>query len=257
VTDHRAFAVDLARRAGEVIRTNFQLGTSKTWKDDGTPLTVTDLMVNEMVLKNVAEFFPDHGVIGEEASTRPNDKREWVWICDPIDGTVPFSHGIPNFVFSLALTHHNEPVLGVVYDPMADRMYVAEKGKGAFLNDEPVRVSSVSEFNSLVIDLEDPTADGQDLRYALRKRGALVTTLWSAVYAGSCVAGGGIAGAVCFPTHIWDAAALAILVTEAGGKVTDLDGNPLKLVEPLPGLVVSNGDVHDALIEELQLNLAR
>ena len=251
---YRDFAVDIAQRAGDIMTTNFALGMSKTWKADGSPLTVSDLMINDMLISAVNETYPEHAVVGEEASIRNDENREYVWICDPIDGTVPFSHGLPLFTFSLALVHDGQPVLAVVNDPMSDRFFIAEKGTGATVNNTSMSVAPVEEIGTLVIDLEDAQIDALStgsFRGRLRQRGAMVTTLWSAVIASTRVATGELAAVICKGGHVWDVAAAALLVTEAGGIATDLRGEPIEFVEPLEGFVLSNGEVHDALLEDL------
>ena len=113
--DYLETAVSLARQAGEMARANFTLGMAREWKEDSTPVTVTDLAINHLVIAEIGRRFPTHGVLGEEVSSLAPD-HEWVWVCDPIDGTIPFSHGIPVTAFSLALTYQGETLLGVVYD---------------------------------------------------------------------------------------------------------------------------------------------
>ena len=125
------FAIGLARRAGDLMRANFSLGTKKSWKEDHSPLTVTDTAINEMVIEAVRDAYPGHAVIGEEESYGDGRLADWTWVCDPIDGTIPFSHGYSTFAFSLGLAHRGESVLGVVYDAMFDRLVVARKGQGA------------------------------------------------------------------------------------------------------------------------------
>ena len=133
--EYLLFAEQLADRAGEVMRRYFNaedIGT--TSKDNQTPVTVADTTINQMVIDTVREVYPDHGVLGEEESYQPD--REYLWVCDPVDGTFPFSHGIPVFTFSLALVQNGEPLVAVIYDPMMDRLASAIKGHGAWLNDE-------------------------------------------------------------------------------------------------------------------------
>ena len=125
---YKKFAISLAMRAGKMMRRNFVLGGKRTWKKDHSPLTKTDLVINQMVIDAVHKHFPGYGVLAEEGSSLVQGS-EYVWVCDPIDGTVPFSHGFPTFVFSLALVKNGQPIFGLLYDPMMNRMYVAEKGK--------------------------------------------------------------------------------------------------------------------------------
>ncbi len=122
----KQFATDLAYQAGEIIKTDFTLGMKKEWKENETPLTAADNKVNQLVVDAVNKNFPDYGLITEEGGSH-HQNAEYVWICDPIDGTIPFSHGIPTCVFSIALVHEGEPILAVIYDPFMDRLFYAEK----------------------------------------------------------------------------------------------------------------------------------
>jgi len=150
--NYKDFAMGLAKEAGKIMRDNFKFGMKKEWKEDNTPVTKTDLVINALALERIKKAYPDHGVIAEEGSDfREGD--EFVWVCDPVDGTIPFCHGVPTSVFSLALTHKGETIMGVVYDPFGDRMYIAEKGKGAFLNGTKIRVSTHSVFENAVIGI--------------------------------------------------------------------------------------------------------
>src|SRR3989338_6753886 len=99
---YKTFAINLAQKAGKIIRENFKANVKKEWKADGTPVTAIDLAVNKLVIESVQKEYPTHSILAEEESAM-QEGSEYVWVCDPIDGTYPFSHGIPNFAFSLAL----------------------------------------------------------------------------------------------------------------------------------------------------------
>jgi len=247
--EYKSFVIDLAERAGEIMRANFSLGMKKDWKADNTPLTITDTTINKMVIDEVKKNFPDHALLGEEESNM--NTSEYVWVCDPIDGTIPFSHGYPTFMFSLALTHNGESILGVLYDPMLKRMFYAEKGKGAFLNGEPVHVSDVSSFKNAMVNLD---ADIRliDLRNKLIDKDAYTTTLYSATYGASLVICGEFVAEVYEYDKPWDAAAVKIILEEAGGKVTDMAGNDQRYDKTINGFVATNGFVHDELIKDIQ-----
>lgn len=248
-------ALDLARRAAATMSTNFRLGTSRTWKDDGTPLTVTDVGINSMVVDAIAEAFPDHRVIGEEQSSDTGSTSEWAWICDPVDGTVPFAHGLPLSTFVLALTRHGAPELAVIVDPFLDRLFVAEKGKGATLNGSPIRVSSHSSLGNSIVTVEVPFEgpDGEAIRKSVQAKRAAVLSLWSYSYGACLVACGELSAAVYGGTRPWDAAAAALLVREAGGHATDLSGADQPYDRTVHGLIVSNGLVHDSMLESVSL----
>ena len=129
----RRVAEKLARRAGHIIKTKLTLGIKRDWKSDHTPVTAIDTEVNQLVIETIHAEFPQHSILAEEGSDLTHS-REFVWVCDPIDGTFPFMHGIPVSTFTLALVHNGQPILGVIYDPFMERMFVAEKGQGATLN---------------------------------------------------------------------------------------------------------------------------
>lgn len=143
--EYKHFAINIAKKAGGIILENFKMGMKKEWKKDETPVTLTDRKINNMVSGAINKNFPDHSFILEEGGST-NKKSPYMWLCDPVDGTIPFSHGIPASVFVLALIKDGSPILGVIYDPFLDRMFFAEKGKGAFLNNKKMKVSNANNL---------------------------------------------------------------------------------------------------------------
>lgn len=254
--DHKEFAIDLAKKAGAVIRANFSLGMKKEWKEDKTPLTVTDTAVNKMVMEAVKESFPDYGLISEEESDYSG--QEYAWVCDPVDGTIPFSHGIPISTFMLALVKNGKSILGVVYDPFGDDLYFAEKGKGAFVNGERLAVSKSNTLQNNVVGLltwKSAEFDLIKIIRALIEKDCIDLRIPSVGYMDMRVAHGEF-GAVMFPGPLpWDSAAPKIIVEEAGGKFTDLYGNEPDLSGEVKGHLASNGLLHEELLEILRKNL--
>lgn len=244
------FATGLAREAGVLMKQNFHLGMKREWKEDSTPLTVTDTAINKLVLDAIEQNYPTHSFVGEEGSNIK--ESEYTWVCDPIDGTIPFSHGFPTFAFALALTHNGAPILGVIYDPIMDRLLTAEKGKGAFLNGEKTLVSSEKELGSHSFIEINSHPRNTKLREMLVEKNVYMPTLYSCVYGGLMVAVGEFAGAVYPFDKPWDAAAVKIVVEEAGGRVTSLSGEEQRYDRQVNGFVASNGHVHDALLKALQ-----
>lgn len=248
---YKDFAIDLALRAGELIRENFSLGMTKEWKEDATPLTATDKAINAFVIVEVNKQFPDHAVIGEEGSDLRDS--EFVWVEDPVDGTTGFSHGYPLFTFQLALTRLGESILGVMYDPILKRLFYAEKGKGAFLNGTPIRVSQEGfkkKTKKGIVCLDgDEKPPLSHLRNALRARGAYTVGLYCASYPSALTTCGEFIGEVYGADKAWDGAAAKIIVEEAGGRVTDLAGNEQRYDKPINGFVATNGFIHDELIQ--------
>ncbi|MDP3697469.1 MAG: inositol monophosphatase [Candidatus Taylorbacteria bacterium] len=250
--NYKVFATDIALRAGKIMLNNFSLGMIKEWKADCTPLTATDTSINSLVVAEIRRNFPGHALLGEEESNM--HECEYVWVCDPIDGTTGFSHGYPIFMFQLALTRFGESVLGVMYDPVLQRMFYAEKGKGSFLNGRPIHVSKDVSFSdktkkSIICIDGDEKAPLIFLRNKLREKGAYTTAFYCASYPSALIACGEFIGEVYGATNAWDGATVKIIVEEAGGKVTDLFGKEQRYDKPINGFVATNGLIHDELIE--------
>ena len=241
------FAVSMAREAGALMKQNFSLGMKKEWKEDKTPLTATDIEINAMLLKTCREKYPAYSFIGEEGSELV--ESEYTWVCDPIDGTMPFAHGWPTFVFSLALTKNGESILGVIYDPICDRLLHAEKGGGAFLNGTKIHVSQNAQLGKTTFVESGGFSKLPHLQEILMAAGCRVPTLFSCVYAGMLIATGELVGQVYKYDKPWDGAAVKVLVEEAGGKVTDLEGKEQRYDKEINGFVASNGLVHQKLLD--------
>ena len=244
------FAIGLARKAGEIMRENFSLGMKKEWKADDTPVTATDHEINSLVMNAAQERYPTHSFVGEEGSRLI--ESEYTWVCDPVDGTMPFSHGWPTFVFSLALTKDGESVLGVVYDPISNRLLQAEKGKGAFLNGQKISVSKDANFSKKSFVEAAGDYRFPSIREKLAAEGCYVPVLYSCVYAGMLVATGEFLANVYEYDKPWDGAAVKIIVEEAGGKVTDLNGEEQRYDGKINGFIASNGAIHQKLVDLIQ-----
>jgi myo-inositol-1(or 4)-monophosphatase len=248
--DYLQFATSIAKEAGAIIRKNFSFGMTKEWKGDGTPLTETDKAINSLVIRKVQENFPEHSVLGEEESSS-EVLNEFTWVCDPVDGTIPFSHGLPTSVFSLALCKNGEPIVGVIYDPYMDRLFAAEKGKGATLNGVPTKVSTTTSLNHAVLGVDGPPhapLKVDQIFRPLTDRGALVITLRGICYSGMLVAAGEFVGAIMSGITPWDGAALGIIIPEAGGIITGLNGEAQRYDREINGFIASNGLVHKDLV---------
>ena len=250
------FAKGLAREAGKIMRENFSassVGMKREWKDDNTPLTITDTAINKLVLDAIEKNYPTHSFVGEEGSNIK--ESEYTWVCDPVDGTIPFSHGFPTFTFSLALTKNGESIVGVIYDPIMDRLVSAEKGKGAYLNGQKISVSSEKTITKQSFVELNTNERMTSLRAYLHEKGCYVPTIYSCVYASMLVATGEFAAAIYPHDKPWDAAAVKVIIEEAGGKVTDLDGNDQRYDGKVNGFVASNGHAHDELVRALNVKI--
>lgn len=248
------FAQNLAREAGKIMLEWFAKGTTKEWKRDTTPVTEADFAINRMVIEHITVNFPADNVLGEEESAHHGGARTWV--CDPIDGTVPFAHGLPISTFVIALVTDGKPVIGIVYDPFLDRLFHAVTGQGAFMDTTHLHVSAGTLKNSVVdatgFSLKgNMTGRNPSFIYGLHGYGSIVTTAWSSVLTSMLVANGQYTASLTSSPHPHDGAASKIIVEEAGGKVTDLYGNDQRYDQAINGVLVSNGIVHEQLIDLL------
>jgi len=257
MTDYKSFATDLARSAGKIIKDNFVLGMKKEWKEDDTPLTVTDVTINKMVIETVKKYFPEHGIIAEEGSDY--DGQEYTWVCDPIDGTIPFSHGVPTCMFLLALIKNGISILGVAYDPFMDNLYYAEKGKGAFRNNKKIVVSQQKEINSRlalgVLAWKGAKFQYPGLLQELLDLDIMDFRIPSVGYMDMLVASGEFGGVIFPGNYQWDSAATKIIIEEAGGKCTDLFGNEFDFRNEIKGHIASNELVHNELLKLVAKNI--
>jgi fructose-1,6-bisphosphatase/inositol monophosphatase family enzyme len=243
----------LARQAGKIIRENFEKPMKKDWKSDNTPVTITDTEINRLVIETIKQHFPSHDIRGEEESDLSNNSSH-VWLCDPVDGTIPFSHGIPTACFSLALVEDGIPKAGIIYDPWMDRLYYAEQGKGTTLNGKTIHVNAIDDLQKAVIGVatwRQAPHPMHDIYETIFSRDMMLVQLASIVYMGMLVASGELSG-VCFSGKTaHDVAALKIIIEEAGGKVTDIYGNDQRYNDTVKGCIATNGIIHDLLIRDL------
>jgi myo-inositol-1(or 4)-monophosphatase len=244
-----ATAIEAALAAGRIQRSFFRQALAVDKKGPIDLVTAADLAVEKDFRERMGSRFPSHTVLGEEgaalAETRPSACR---WIVDPIDGTTNFAHGIALFCVSIALEIDGEVRLGVVYDPVGDELFTAEKGGGARLNGAPIRVTTTDTLiDALLVtgfpyDPEHRTRQVQVFGALLEKtRG--VRRLGSAALDLSYVAAGRFDAFWEEQLHAWDIAAGALLVSEAGGRVTTYGNEPLDIFRG--EILATNGRVHE------------
>jgi myo-inositol-1(or 4)-monophosphatase len=185
------------------------------------------------------------------------ENSKFAWVCDPIDGTMPYSNGLPIFTFSIALVDQETglPVLGLVNDPIMKNMYWAYKGSGAFRNGEKIHILSHDDFKNSYMSIDGSRLQefsGLKVNELLREKGVKLMKLLSFVYGAIQVANGKFVGSVFFGEYAHDVAALKIIVEEAGGKVTDLNGEERRYDEKGLGCIVSNGVLHNEIVDVLR-----
>lgn len=245
------FATQIAHKAGTILRDNFNRPQA-SFKEDYSPVTTSDLSINAMVIQTVREHFPAHAVLGEESSYTVSTPTH-TWVCDPLDGTLPYILGVPTSVFSLALVDGNgRPVVAVVHDPWLKRGYTAVLGKGAFLNGERIHVNNISRLSEALIGNSGRSSkhvDATGLKSQLYRQCYRPIILHSVIYEAMLVASGALAATVMTGDGPYDAASAKLIVEEAGGVITDLFGDEQRYDRPIRGAVISNGAIHSSLVE--------
>jgi myo-inositol-1(or 4)-monophosphatase len=242
-------AVEIALEAGAVIRESFdRLSSERMIKPDQTPLTMADLRVNRLVVEKIGEKFPDHAVYGEEEVSGPINSSK-SWLCDPIDGTAAFVAGLPTGVFSLAYLEDGVPRVGVIYDPYLDRMFIGAKGYGVKLNDRKLSVHSHPLDQSIIGSNTKDLFVFSSFFDDLRQQGATLAPYSGLVHQCASIAAGIMGGRIF--THVGEhnIAAAKVIVEEAGGKVTDLDGNEQRYDRPINGAIIATHKIHPELVE--------
>lgn len=251
------FAKSLAIESQEIALKYFGFDVESTYKDDNTPLTIADTEINNLVIKRINEEYPDHSVYGEESSNKKGESN-YLWVCDPIDGTMAFACGLPIFVFSLALIDQSTglPVLGVINDPIMKTMYWANIGGGAYRNGKSIKVSDSKVLKNTYLSTG---GSGRAVGFTnlpliktLSEMKCAVMKYPSFIYGGIQVANGKYVGAVFYAGAGYDVAALKVITEEAGGKVTDLDGNERRYDGDGLGCIVSNRVLHNELLGIVQ-----
>ncbi len=244
------FARSLAQKAG-LIMVDLFAQVDGSVKTDGTIVTEADMRINRMVIDAVKTSYPDYSVLGEEESYM-SSQNLGIWVCDPIDGTLPYSLGVPTSVFSLSLLDGNGmPIVAVVYDPFLEKIYWATKNGGAFENGLPLQVSSTKGLKKALIGNSGRSStivDAPRFKAYLYAHCHRPVVLHSFIYEAMLVASGKIAATVMTGSGAYDAASVKLIVEEAGGKVTDLFGEEQRYDRQIKGAIASNSSIHQEIV---------
>jgi len=252
-------AAAIAREAGARLREFFSEGVATEYKGDVDLVTVADRTVEKLIRTRLSEVFPDHGMYGEEG-TREKLEREFRWYVDPLDGTTNFAHGFPQFCVSMGLEQRPAGlgpqqdgvlVAAVIYDPMRDELFSAERGRGAKLNGRPAQVSRIPDLAEALVSTGFPSRKRHESpnihfyhEFTLRSHG--VRRAGSAALDLAYVAAGRLEAFWEFNLNPWDTAAGILLVEEAAGRVSDFSGNRMQLESR--EVLASNGLIHDEMV---------
>ncbi|MCK4355033.1 inositol monophosphatase [Candidatus Parcubacteria bacterium] len=260
------FAVNLAKRAGKMLLDNSEKIKIVKFKDRQDIATNLDYKIEEMIIKSIKEKFPEHNILSEEVgSINTNKKSDYLWIIDPIDGTKHYIRKIPLFSVSIALQYKNKIVLGVVYNPVTKEMFYAHDKGGAYLNNRRIRVSKQDNLKNSFIYVELPvfnlpTKEFDKFSKILTKLNLLCyrVRVFGSGSLGLCyTALGGFEAYVNLgdPTRIYDLAAGLIILEEAGGRATKLNGDSISIEnEKKTNLLIlaSNKKTHSAILRLLK-----
>ena len=242
-----------ATEAGAKELVRFFNGDFKITNKEGinNPVTEADHASEKAIFEVIKNDFPDHFILSEEAGEIKMDS-EYKWIIDPIDGTINFANGIPICCISIGVEHKGKIIMGAVYNPLMNEFYFAEKGLGATLNNKKISVSNKTEVvNSCLVTgfpytyLDTPNGPLQVFEKLIRK-GVPVRRLGSAAIDLCWVAAGRFDGFYEHKLQAWDSAAGFLMVEEAGGKVTDYEGNYYDVYQP--HILATNGKIHKEML---------
>jgi myo-inositol-1(or 4)-monophosphatase len=252
------FAIQTARDAGKILAERFGRSLEITHKGELDLVTESDLASERLIIDRIKSHYPRHAILAEESGTsEPADRErdsDWRWIIDPLDGTTNYAHGYPCFCVSIGLQQNGRLELGVVYDPMRDEVFTAERGQGAALNGRRIRVSSAPDLASSLLCTGFPYDVRERSEFArhfsnfimaaqgVRRDGAAALDL-------AYVAAGRFDGFWEEGLKPWDVAAGALMVEEAGGRVSKYSGEPMDIHSP--PIVASNGAVHEEMMRVL------
>jgi myo-inositol-1(or 4)-monophosphatase len=250
--------VKAARRAGRSLKRD--LGEIEnlqvSLKGPANFVTAADRRAEEMLYDDLTKARPGYGFVGEEGGTREGSDKSNTWIVDPLDGTTNFLHGIPQFAISIGLQREGLIIAGVIYNPANDELYIAERGKGAFLNDTRLRVAGRKQLNDCVIACGLPHIGRGDHELARREMAELQNRVAGLRRFGAAsldmafVAAGRLDGYWERNLRPWDVAAGIILIREAGGTVTGIEGGDTAL--QTGNVVCGNETIHGELVKILK-----
>lgn len=258
MTKDMKFTIELAKEAGGLLVKHFKKGVKITWKRANDPVTQADRETESFIIKKIRAKYPAHAITAEESKTPAhfsahNQPR---WIVDPLDGTKNFAHGIPLFCVSICFEIEGKGEIGVTYNPILDELFYAERGGKAYLNGKEIRVSPKRTLKTAVICTGFvPNRKSEDFKKGLKsfntltKKTSAVRRLGSAALDMAYVACGRLDAFWEYGLHVWDVAAGAVIVGAAGGRVTDLNGNPLATEHRKTNILVTNGKIHGEMLK--------
>lgn len=246
----KTIAIKAAKEAGKVLLNNFEKNFEIKTKSKHEIVTKVDLLAEKKILNLIKKHFPEHNILSEEAGKIRN-KSNYLWVVDPLDGTTNYSIGNPIFATTLALLYKNEIILGIIYAPFLKKMFIAEKGKGAYCNNKKIHVSNVSKIENSILTFCHGNTD-KAIKSALKiyKKFKFIARdirqLGAASIELAFVSSGKIESIIIPGNNVWDVVAGTLLVREAGGKVTDFKNQKWNIRSK--DILASNIKIHKKIL---------
>lgn len=243
-------SAEIAREAGALLATFFERRIGFELKGEHDLVTEADRASERLVVARLRSHFPSHSIVAEEGGGHQGSS-EYCWYVDPLDGTTNFAHGFPMFNVTMALEQAGELIAGVIFDPTRNEMFSSERGSGAYLNNRRIRVSKVARVEDTLVATGFPSLKRHEnvnvhfyyqlamVTHGVRRAGSAALDL-------AYVASGRLDGFWEFGLNPWDIAAGILLIQEAGGQCSDMQGGRVALRNP--HLLADNGTVHDAML---------
>ena len=244
-------AVDIARESGALLANFFEKRVAFELKGESDLVTEADRSSERLIIERLRTHFPSHSITAEEGGGH-DSPSEYRWYVDPLDGTTNFAHGFPVYNVTLALERAGEMIAGVIFDPTRNEMFAAERGGGAYLNHRKIRVSAAKRLQDSLVATGFPSKKRHQnvnihfyyqlamVTHGVRRAGAAAIDL-------AYVASGRLEAFWEFQLNPWDMAAGILLVEEAGGRCSDMHGEPAGVHGP--HLLANNGLIHDEILE--------
>jgi len=245
-----AFSRELAIGAGAILKRGFSRKLRVTYKGRIDPVTDIDVKAERYITSRIRRAYPDHDVLAEESGDA-GERSAYRWVIDPLDGTVNYAHGFPVYCVSVGLEYEGRPSLGAVYDPERNEMFWGARGEGAFLNNRRLQVTTETRLERAMLstgfayDIGTARRNNLGLFARMAKRAQAIRRPGSAAIDLCWLAAGRIDGFWELKLHPWDTAAAVVIVEEAGGKVTRLNGKPYSIFDR--DLLASNRKLHAAM----------
>jgi myo-inositol-1(or 4)-monophosphatase len=247
-------AMAAAKEAGRIQMLHFGHSHPVEYKGEFNPVTEVDRLCEQAIVRMILDTYPDHDILTEESPFKGKGSS-WKWIIDPIDGTTNYFHGFPCFSVSVGLEVEGEVKTGVVYVPPLNELFHAEKGRGAFVNGKRIFVSRINKLSRSLLCTGFPYDVHKNADFYLRYFRQFITKSFAIRRPGSAaidlsyLAAGRFDGFWEFKLHPWDVASASLMISEAGGKVTDLQGQPFNIYSE--EILASNGIIHQEMLQAI------